>query len=73
MAMFNIFTNVLFYQYENEGKNVIGNKEDFNSIITTMVPLGAFLGAFTGGPLSSIGRLKAIFILNVVIVIGSGV
>ena len=65
MGMFNGFTNVLFYRFK--GNTVIKNKDDFNSVITTMVPLGASFGAFTGGLLCSLGRRNAIFIASAII------
>lgn len=73
IAMFNIFTKILFYQYQKDGKEVIHDQDNFNSLVTTVVPLGAAFGAFTGGFLSSFGRRLAVFILNVIIIAGSSI
>lgn len=48
---FNILTKVLFWQYKSKGSEVIHNQDDFNSIVTTIIPIGAVFGAFTGGAL----------------------
>lgn len=73
IAMFNSFTNVLFYQYVEKADPVIKNLSDFNAVITTMVPLGAAVGAFSGGALCSLGRRNALFIVNFVIMVGAGI
>mmetsp|Transcript_5238 Transcript_5238/g.6216 ORF Transcript_5238/g.6216 Transcript_5238/m.6216 type:complete len:491 (+) Transcript_5238:21-1493(+) len=72
IAMFNIFTKSLFLQYQHDDKEVISNIDDFNSAVTTIIPVGAVAGAFTGGILSNLGRRFAIFIVNAVIVVGVG-
>ena len=71
IAMYNIFTKVLFKQYSAEGKEVIKNADDFNSVVTTMVPIGAAFGSFTAGFLCNLGRRNALFIVNGVIIVGS--
>ena len=73
IGMFNNFTSVLFYQYKAEGKAFFSNIDDFNAAVTTVVPLGAAFGAFTGGLLCSLGRRNAIFIANMFIIIGAGI
>lgn len=73
IGMFNSLTNVLFHQYERKGDPVIKNLNDFNAVITTMIPLGAAVGAFTGGALCSLGRRNALFIVNFVIMAGAGI
>jgi sugar porter (SP) family MFS transporter len=73
IAHFNIFTKVLYYQYAAEGKEVVHDLDNFNSFVTTIVPIGATFGAFTGGALCSLGRRPAIFIANAVIFAGSAI
>ena len=34
-------TSLLFKQYNAEGKAVIDSQDNFNSVVTTMIPLGA--------------------------------
>lgn len=73
IAMYNSFTNVLFYQYREKGNPVIKDLTNFNAVVTTMIPLGAAFGAFTGGILCSLGRRMALFIVNIIIMIGAGI
>lgn len=46
---FNILTNVLYDQYHKNGDPVLKTADDFNSLATTIIPIGAVFGAFTGG------------------------
>lgn len=48
---FNILTKMLFKQYAAKGEEVIDDQDNFNSLVTTVVPVGAVFGAFTGGAL----------------------
>eukprot|EP01067_Filipodium_phascolosomae_P006206 Filipodium_phascolosomae@DN447_c0_g1_i1.p1 len=66
IAMFNVLTKILYEQYKKHGNPVVDNKDLFNSIATTMVPVGAVLGAFTGGILCNMGRRVACLIVDVV-------
>lgn len=43
----------------------------FNSLVTTVIPIGASFGAFTGGKITAIGRRKTIIILAVLFIVGS--
>ena len=71
ITSFNSFLDLIFIQYEKKGINVIDNKTTFNSIVTTMVPAGALIGAMCGGLLASIGRRKAVLVIDIIIIIGS--
>lgn len=73
IAMFNIFTKVLFTQYAANGGAVFNNADDFNSFITTVVPVGACVGSLTGGILCGYGRRLAILIVNVALIAGAGI
>jgi sugar porter (SP) family MFS transporter len=73
LGMFNNFTGVLHQQYEKKGNPVIKDEDMFNSVVTTMVPLGASFGAFTGGMLAGLGRRYALLINNVIIAAGAGI
>lgn len=42
-------------------------------MIGTAAPLGAAIGALSGGKLSSIGRRNALLVINVLLVIGVGI
>ena len=73
IAMFNIFTKVLFKQYDQDGGAVLKNQDDFNSFVTTVIPVGACVGSLTGGILWGYGRRMAIFIVNVFLIAGAGI
>mmetsp|Transcript_17593 Transcript_17593/g.15506 ORF Transcript_17593/g.15506 Transcript_17593/m.15506 type:complete len:486 (+) Transcript_17593:14-1471(+) len=73
MGMFNNFVPIMFKIYENSNANVIADSETFNSVVTTSVPLGAAIGSFTGGLLTSIGRRNGAFVASVIIAVGAGV
>lgn len=49
LSNFNILTSVLYKQYQHEGEAVLSSEESFNSVVTTMIPVGAAIGSFTGG------------------------
>ena len=72
IADFNILTTVLYKQYQNKGNPVLEDEKSFNSIVTTIVPIGAAIGSFSGGQIWKIGRRKSIFIINAVLIVGSG-
>ena len=46
------------------------DEEWFNSIVSSLVPIGAIIGAPLGGPLASIGRRYAILITSLVFTLG---
>jgi len=65
--MFASFLDILHTQLSEAGRAVIGDSENFNSVMTTAIPLGAVFGSLTGGYLVSYGRRKAIIWINVVL------
>jgi len=67
MGSYNFLTVLIPKQLEWE------NKDLANSLIGTAAPLGAAVGALTGGKIASIGRRNAILIINVVLVLGIGI
>ena len=67
---FNSLTTILHAQYVNKGHYVMKDEEWFNSIISSLVPIGAIIGAPLGGPLASIGRRQAILITSILFTIG---
>ncbi|CAI2367973.1 unnamed protein product [Moneuplotes crassus] len=70
-AMFSSFLDILHTQLGEAGRAVIGDSENFNSVMTTAIPLGAVFGSLTGGCLVSYGRRKAIIWINVVLCFGT--
>lgn len=69
MGSYNFLTTLIPTQlgWETENFNTA------NSIIGTAAPLGAAVGALSGGKLASIGRKNALLVINVVLLIGIGI
>mmetsp|Transcript_32703 Transcript_32703/g.28971 ORF Transcript_32703/g.28971 Transcript_32703/m.28971 type:complete len:477 (-) Transcript_32703:66-1496(-) len=73
IAFFGSFFGVLHSQYTKNSDPVISSEDDFNSIVITAIPIGAAIGAFTGGIFANLGRRNAIFIANAIICIGAAI
>ena len=71
ITYFNSFTEMIYRQFERKGINVVEGENNFNSIVSAMIPLGALIGALTGGGLPSIGRKRAIMVLDLFVIIGA--
>ena len=62
---------MIYPQFERKGINVVEGENTFNSIVSAMIPLGGLIGALTGGGLPSIGRKRAIMVLDLFVIIGA--
>ena len=67
IASFSSFLGILFDQYKEHANPYFSNMDDFNSFVTTTVPIGAAIGSFSGGILAKMGRRKAIILTNMII------
>ena len=67
LSSFNIMTNYMYYHYKYNNIKGFYMKDInvFNSIITSVVPIGAAIGALFGGKLASIGRRESAIVLSV--------
>ena len=71
MTYFNSFTTFIFKLYKHNNVNVVDSRNLFNSIVTSMAPLGATIGAFTAGPLTLKGRRFTLILIDFVVIIGT--
>ena len=53
ITIFNSFTTLMYKQYEYHDEGVIKSQDTFNSVVTTMFPLGAMFGSFTITPFTA--------------------
>ena len=70
---FNSLTVMIYKQYKHHNANYIDNRDTFNSIVTTMVILGAFLGSFSISPLLSFGMRSCMLFVDLIIIIGAAI
>ena len=68
LASFNSLTSFMYYHYkQNNAKGFyMENIDKFNSMITSIVPVGAIVGVIFGNKLATIGRRKSIIILDII-------
>ena len=70
---FNSLTVMIYKQYKYHNVNYIDNRDTFNSIVTTMVILGAFVGSFSISPLLSFGMRNCMLFVDLIIIIGAAI
>ena len=70
---FNSLTVMIYKQYKYHNVNYIDNRDTFNSIVTTMVILGAFVGSFSISPLLSFGMRSCMLFVDLIIIIGAAI
>lgn len=70
MGMYNLL-NKMMYEKLNKGSPFEGDEATFSSSLTTIMPIGAALGAFLGGALVNKGRRLGILLNNILILVGA--
>ncbi|CAI2365914.1 unnamed protein product [Moneuplotes crassus] len=70
-AYFNAFTDILHKQYVQNGKEVIKNKNLFNSIVSGLVPFGAIIGSVLVGLIVGKGRRLSLLVVSSIFVMAT--
>ena len=70
---FNSCTKFMYKKHQDENGKLPFDMSVymFNAIVTTMVPAGALIGTLFGGSLIKIGRVRAIYVIDAIIIIAS--